>query len=74
MKLVFDVEDKPKLSALIIYGFQQVLAIMAATIAVPLPTLEPYLTKNMFIRNKIIASTAHIIIIIIFSLLIHIII
>lgn len=36
MKLIYDVEDKPKLSLLIVYGFQQVLAIMAATIAVPM--------------------------------------
>lgn len=36
MKLVFDVEDKPSFSSLIVYAFQQVLAIMAATIAVPL--------------------------------------
>ena len=36
MKLIYDVEDKPKLGALITYGFQQVLAIMAATIAVPM--------------------------------------
>lgn len=36
MKLVYDVQDRPPLSQLIVYGFQQVLAIMAATIAVPL--------------------------------------
>lgn len=36
MKLVYGVSDRPKLSQLIVYGFQQVLAIMAATIAVPL--------------------------------------
>lgn len=36
MKLVYHVEDKPKLGALIVYGFQQVLAVMAATIAVPM--------------------------------------
>lgn len=34
-KLVYDVEDKPKLSKLIIFAFQQVLAVIAATIAVP---------------------------------------
>ncbi len=33
--LIYDVEDKPKLSKLIVFAFQQVLAIMAATIAVP---------------------------------------
>ena len=36
MKLVYDVEDKPAFSKLIVFAFQQVLAIMAATIAVPL--------------------------------------
>lgn len=36
MKLVYDVEDKPKFSNLVVFAFQQVLAIMAATIAVPL--------------------------------------
>lgn len=36
MKLVYDVESKPKFGHLIIFAFQQVLAIMAATIAVPL--------------------------------------
>ncbi|MEE3420413.1 MAG: solute carrier family 23 protein [Lachnospiraceae bacterium] len=36
MKLVYDVEDKPPVSQLIVYAFQQVLAIMAATITVPL--------------------------------------
>jgi uracil permease len=36
MKLIYDVEDKPRLGAMITFGFQQVLAIMAATIAVPM--------------------------------------
>lgn len=36
MKLVYDVEAKPPVSQLIVYAFQQVLAIMAATITVPL--------------------------------------
>ena len=35
MKLVYGVKDKPKFSQLLIFAFQQVLAIMAATIAVP---------------------------------------
>ena len=43
--LIYDVEDKPQLSKLIVFAFQQVLAIMAATIAVPtiigLPTQIP---------------------------------
>ena len=36
MKLVYDIHEKPEMSKRIVYGFQQVLAIMAATIAVPM--------------------------------------
>ena len=36
MKLVYNVEDRPKNSQLVVFAFQQVLAIMAATIAVPM--------------------------------------
>ncbi len=43
--LIYDVEDKPKFGKLLVFAFQQVLAIMAATIAVPtiigLPTQVP---------------------------------
>ena len=35
MKLIYGVKDKPKFGQLIIFAFQQLLAIMAATIAVP---------------------------------------
>ena len=35
MNLVYGIKDKPKFSQLIIFAFQQVLAILAATIAVP---------------------------------------
>ncbi len=35
MNLVYDVKDKPKVGALIVFAFQQLLAILAATIAVP---------------------------------------
>lgn len=35
MKLTYDVKDKPKFGQLIIFAFQQLLAILAATIAVP---------------------------------------
>ena len=35
MKLVYGVKDKPKFGQLIVFAFQQLLAIMAATIAVP---------------------------------------
>ena len=35
MKLVYGIKDKPATSQLIVFGFQQLLAIMAATIAVP---------------------------------------
>ena len=36
MKLVYDVNDRPEFGKLIVYGVQQLLAIMAATIAVPM--------------------------------------
>ncbi len=35
MKLTYDVSDKPKFGQLIVFAFQQLLAILAATIAVP---------------------------------------
>ncbi|MBQ5823426.1 MAG: uracil-xanthine permease [Clostridia bacterium] len=34
-KLVYDIHDKPKFNQLLVFAFQQLLAIMAATIAVP---------------------------------------
>ncbi|MGI6173294.1 MAG: uracil-xanthine permease family protein [Christensenellales bacterium] len=36
MKLVYDVEDKPKFFRLLLFALQQMLAILAATIAVPM--------------------------------------
>ena len=35
MKLIYGVQDKPKFGKLIIYAFQQLLAIIAATVLVP---------------------------------------
>lgn len=35
MKMVYNVKDKPKFPQMIVFAFQQLLAIMAATIAVP---------------------------------------
>lgn len=35
MKLTYDIKDKPKFGQLIVFAFQQLLAILAATIAVP---------------------------------------
>ncbi|MBQ4365000.1 MAG: uracil-xanthine permease, partial [Clostridia bacterium] len=35
MKLVYGIKDKPKFGQLIVFAFQQLLAILAATIAVP---------------------------------------
>ena len=35
MKLIYDVKDKPKFGQLIVFAFQQLLAIMAATLVVP---------------------------------------
>jgi len=36
MKLIYDVEDKPKFGKLLVFGLQQLLAIIAATIVVPI--------------------------------------
>ena len=35
MKLIYNVNDKPKFGQMLVFAFQQLLAIMAATIAVP---------------------------------------
>lgn len=35
MKLIYGIKDKPKFGAIIVFAFQQLLAILAATIAVP---------------------------------------
>ena len=35
MKLAYDIKDKPKFGQLLVFAFQQLLAILAATIAVP---------------------------------------
>ena len=35
MKLIYDVNDKPKFGQLIVFAIQQLLAIMAATLVVP---------------------------------------
>ena len=36
MKMVYNVEDKPKFGQVLVFAFQQLLAILAATIAVPM--------------------------------------
>ena len=36
MKLTYDIDAKPKFGQMIVFAFQQLLAIMAATIAVPM--------------------------------------
>ena len=36
MKLVYQVEDKPTFGKLIVFAIQQLLAIMAATLVVPI--------------------------------------
>ena len=38
MKLVYNIKDKPKFGQLIVFAFQQLLAIMAATLVVPVIT------------------------------------
>ena len=36
MKMIYNIEDKPKFGQVLVFAFQQLLAIMAATIAVPI--------------------------------------
>ena len=36
MKLIYDVEDRPGFGALVVFAVQQLLAIMAATLVVPM--------------------------------------
>ncbi len=36
MELIYDVQDKPKFSSVLLFAYQQMLAILAATIAVPI--------------------------------------
>ncbi len=36
MKLIYDVQDKPKMSQTLVFAFQQMIAIMAATLLVPM--------------------------------------
>lgn len=42
MKLVYNIKDKPKFGQLIVFAIQQLLAIMAATIAVPMIISHAY--------------------------------
>jgi len=45
MKLVYDVKDKPKFGQLLVFAFQQLLAILAATIVVPVITNGNVISK-----------------------------
>ena len=36
MKLIYDVSDKPKFRKTLVFAFQQMIAIMAATLLVPI--------------------------------------
>ena len=47
MKLIYNVSDKPKLSQTIVFAFQQLLAILAATIAVPAIINSSFPDANM---------------------------
>ena len=47
MKLIYGIKDKPKFGKLIVFAFQQLLAIMAATIAVPMITSGVYDCGNV---------------------------
>ncbi len=47
MKLIYDVEDKPKFGALIVFALQQLLAIMTATLVVPVVVNQAVADANM---------------------------
>ncbi len=53
MKLFFDVQDKPKFGQLIVFAIQQLLAIMAATLVVPV-----IINSNAGLEGKDAMSTA----------------
>ena len=36
MKLIYDIKDRPRLGQVIVFAIQQLLAIMAATLVVPI--------------------------------------
>ncbi len=42
MKLIYDVSDKPKFSQTLVFAFQQMIAIMAATLLVPMLMTQAY--------------------------------
>ena len=45
MKLIYDVGDKPKPSETLVFAFQQMIAIMAATLLVPI-LMSTYTMSN----------------------------
>lgn len=47
MKLIYDVEDKPKFGALLVFALQQLLAIMTATLVVPVVVNQAVADANM---------------------------
>jgi len=53
MKLIYDVESKPKFGQLIVFAIQQLLAIMAATLVVPV-----IINSNVGLEGKDAMSTA----------------
>ena len=64
MKLVYDINDKPPIKKNLIYAFQQLLAIMAATLLVPillsgcLLFILPLIVFYICIQRKFMASIA----------------
>ena len=53
MKLIYGVKDRPKAGQLILFALQQLLAILAATIAVPMIVLyEASILLVRFILRK----------------------
>lgn len=46
MKLIYDIKDKPPFGKTLVFAFQQMIAIMAATLLVPLIT-STYTTPDL---------------------------
>ena len=51
MNLIYGIKDKPKFVQLIVFAFQQMLAIMAATLVVPV-LVNAYGVQNLLLSKR----------------------
>ena len=56
MKLTYNIQDKPKFGSLLVFAFQQLLAILAATIAMTTPMMYIANTTFAALSGKNIAA------------------